>query len=301
MSTGQPRYSIIPADAVTDRRLESRDLQVLCLLGRHTDRKGWCCRSQVKMARELGCGRATVQRALARLVGAGYVEHRPQKRESNADAAAEYRVILDMVDDDAPPHDRGSAQRSAPASDAPKVSDTELCETSKGGAHTRAPLPTHGQGCPPIGGQGVPTHGRAPMLTSPVKRLEKERAREDEEFEKARRAWPSGFADSREEALAVWQALSPDDRSLAVAEIDRFKNSTKAIGRTVFCSLAAYLAERKWEALPPRPVPVCHDIVKSSARPAPRSRPTAYQLAHKEQYPELFGDGGAAKADEAAA
>jgi len=47
------RYSITPAAAATDPRLEPQDLQVLCLLGRHTDRNGWCQRSQVKMAGEL--------------------------------------------------------------------------------------------------------------------------------------------------------------------------------------------------------------------------------------------------------
>lgn len=41
------RFSIIPAGAVLDRRLEPRDLQVLCIFGKHTDKKGWCRRSQV--------------------------------------------------------------------------------------------------------------------------------------------------------------------------------------------------------------------------------------------------------------
>lgn len=40
MSEQYYRYSIIPGMAVTDPNLEGRDLQVLCLLGRHTDRDG---------------------------------------------------------------------------------------------------------------------------------------------------------------------------------------------------------------------------------------------------------------------
>lgn len=83
-----PRYSIIPADAVTDRRLEPVDLRVLCLLGRHTNDAGWCSRSQVKMARELGIGRATLQRGLKRLIECGYVEQRaedpPRRRRPGA-------------------------------------------------------------------------------------------------------------------------------------------------------------------------------------------------------------------------
>ncbi|RWE72432.1 MAG: helix-turn-helix domain-containing protein, partial [Mesorhizobium sp.] len=99
VSHGLPRFSIIPADAVTDPRLEGRDLQILALFGRHTDRRGWCCRSQVKMARELNCGRATIQRSIARLVDAGYLEHRVKYRESGGDTAHEYRVVLDVPDD----------------------------------------------------------------------------------------------------------------------------------------------------------------------------------------------------------
>src|SRR5580704_14564608 len=69
-----PRFSIIPAGAVTDRSLEPRDLQVLCLLGRHTDKAGWCARSQVKMAQELDCSRGSVQNSLDRLSTAGWIE-----------------------------------------------------------------------------------------------------------------------------------------------------------------------------------------------------------------------------------
>ena len=69
-----PRLSIIPARAATDRALKPRDLQVLCVLGRHTNDAGWCRKSQVKMADEMGCARATVFDAIERLVKAGYIE-----------------------------------------------------------------------------------------------------------------------------------------------------------------------------------------------------------------------------------
>src|SRR5262245_54540723 len=103
------RYSTIPGGAVTDPRLEPRDFQVLALLGRHTKNGGWCWRSQVKMARELKCGRSTVQRSLDRLVAAGWVEKRLRGRgsaEPNAEkqpfAPHWYRVKLDNeVPDDA--------------------------------------------------------------------------------------------------------------------------------------------------------------------------------------------------------
>ncbi|WP_246683361.1 helix-turn-helix domain-containing protein [Mesorhizobium sp. B2-1-3A] len=69
-----PRLSIIPARAATDRALKPRDLQVLCVLGRHTNDDGWCRKSQVKMADEMGCARSTVFEAIERLVKAGYLE-----------------------------------------------------------------------------------------------------------------------------------------------------------------------------------------------------------------------------------
>ncbi len=90
-----PRLSIIPYAAVTDARLEGRDLQVLALLGGHTDDNGWCRRSQVKMAKQLECARSTIQLSLSRLVAAGWVEQHVAPRDSGADAAHIYRVILD--------------------------------------------------------------------------------------------------------------------------------------------------------------------------------------------------------------
>ncbi|RWD50395.1 MAG: helix-turn-helix domain-containing protein [Mesorhizobium sp.] len=271
MSLGRPRISIIPADAVTDSSLEGRDLQVLALLGRHTDNRGWCCRSQVKMAKELGCGRATVQRSITRLVSAGYLQLRVKVRDSGADAAHEYRVVLDRPDFD-----------EAVETDADAAAATE-------GAHKRAGVPTGGQGCPRMDGQGVPTYERAPMLTIPVKRT-RESAREDEkEFERARRAWPSGFADSRDDALAAWLDLSPEDRRDAYGEITRFADTNKSIGRKLICGFASYLREQRWKALPPRPKPA-PVAAASEPRVLPRPRPTAFQRAKPHLYPELFGD-----------
>jgi hypothetical protein len=296
MSSGRQRFSIIPAAAVTDRRLEPRDLQVLCLLGRHTDNHGWCCRSQVKMARELACGRATVQRSLTRLVDAGYLEHRAIYRDSGADAAHEYRVLLDTRDGaEIPQHATGEI----PQFDGGEIPHLDGGEIShrKGGAHTWAGVPIHGQGCPPIDGHGVPTHEWAPMLTTPVKREERGRARDDEEFEAARKAWPTGFADSREDALTAWRALAEEDRREALAEIGRYVSTTKAIGRKFFGTFASYLTDRKWQALPERPKTVSRPAEEREPAAPVRSKPTSFQRANPHLYPELFGDaGGAAEA-----
>jgi hypothetical protein len=130
-----PRFSIIPAAAVTDPRLEGRDLQVLCLFGRHIDRNGWCRRSQVKMAAELGCARSTLQASIERLVEAGWLIKRSDKEDVHApgerSSAFEYRVMLDTPDVVSMGADR-----------------------SAGGADLER--------------QGVPTYGAAPMLTTPI-------------------------------------------------------------------------------------------------------------------------------------
>lgn len=239
MSNGRQRFSIIPAQAVTDQRLEPRDLQVLCLLGRHTNDLGWCCRSQVKMAKELSCGRATVQRALGRLAEAGYVEHRPVQRASGADSAHDYRVVID------PP---------------------EVPEPTEIDAEG---VPTDGQGCPPKDGQGVPTHGRAPMLTTPDKREEREGAREEQQegqpetaaddpkaaerdFKRAFAAWPTFVDDSEPKARRAWQTLSPLERASAIDREADYVAAAGKTGRQKLCSFGVYLAERRWEKLGPK-------------------------------------------------
>lgn len=252
MTIVRQRFSIIPAMAVTDHRLEPRDLQVLCLLGRHTDDLGWCCRSQVKMAKELNCGRATVQRALGRLVEAGYLEHRSKQRESGADAAHDYRVVID------PPDVAGKAENPA----------ENPTQKQEGG------VPTGGQGCPPMDGQGVPTHERAPMLTTPVKREERG-ARESEGEEVVRQAhdeggdvgaagddpakfekrvkrlaadldWPGWANSSTAWTVAQFAKLTAGERAEAERRAEDYLAAT---GRKAL-SLGTYFAERKWRDVP---------------------------------------------------
>jgi hypothetical protein len=149
------RFSIIPAAAVTDEALEPRDLQVLCLIGRHTDRNGWCRRSQVKMADELRCGRATVQRALERLYDARYLQRKlegtrrgePPAEGEQPFRAHSYRVLMD---------------RDAAADELAQVTGVPTSE------HPGVPI--HGQGVPAIHGHGVPIHTRAPSKGPSFKR-----------------------------------------------------------------------------------------------------------------------------------
>lgn len=144
------------------------------------------------------------------------------------------------------------------------------------------------------------SHGCDPTRQITIK-SEKERAREDQDFEKALRSWPSGFADSRTESMGEWRALSREERATAAAEVTRFTNATKAVGRNVICGFAAYLRERRWEALPPKPVSTATAEPGRTNAPAAKSRPTAFQRANPHLYPELFGDIPAGDGDEMAA
>lgn len=147
--TGRPqfdyRYSIIPGGAVTDPDVSMRDLQVLALLGRHTKRNGWCFRSQVEMADELRCGRATVSRSIKRLEIAGWLEVKPLTRgravqtRDQPFAAFAYRVKIDRDDEEDVTLEVDVPNNGHPPVDGP------------------ADVSRNGQGVPTIGGQGVPT------------------------------------------------------------------------------------------------------------------------------------------------
>jgi hypothetical protein len=243
MSARGPRESRTPAMAATDPRFRGRDLQVLCLLGCHGDRRGWCCRSQVKMAEQLRCGRATVQRSIARLVEYGYLEVRPKQRSSGADAACDYRLIFE------PPHEN----RDNPG---------DLVATGHAKSSARV-----ANGCSLIDELGVPTPERAPKLTSPIN--ESEKCAREVEFDSAYRAWPTSCADSRALGWAVWTALTDDEKGLAASEAARCVLAMKASGRTLICSFATYLNEKRWLNLPPRLAVPDHRVRANTAPPKP--------------------------------
>ncbi|SON55512.1 hypothetical protein HDIA_1971 [Hartmannibacter diazotrophicus] len=162
------RFSIIPAWIVTDARLKGRDLQVLCVLGRHIDRYGWCTRSQVKLAEELSCARSTVQASLDRLMRIGVVERRVNETMDGRDCAHDYRILFDAAPD--------LSMVPGPADDEPETGGPEGAET---------PLPTDRHPCrytgTPAGPESAPPAGpgSAPYKNVPLKNeIERERAGE---------------------------------------------------------------------------------------------------------------------------
>lgn len=177
-----PRFSIIPADAVLDKRLEPRDLQVLCIFGKHTDKRGWCRRSQVVMAKEIGCARSTVQASIDRLIAAGWLQKRPQNELHTTgvrDSAHEYRVVLDVPD-------------------APQ----DVVSTLPTDRH---PLPTH-VSAPPADIE-IGTYVNEPLSTNPSLTKAIERVSLDVVWD----IYPRRLMTDRREAEAAWALLTDEE------------------------------------------------------------------------------------------
>ncbi|WP_438278095.1 helix-turn-helix domain-containing protein [Nitrobacter sp.] len=245
-----PKYSIIPAGAVTDRSLEPRDLQVLCLLGRHTDDYGWCRRSQVKMAAELGCGRATVQRALERLVDAGWMQMKRRDLGEGDDASRQpsasyaYRVLLDQDE---------------PGGGCPPAGTPDAPPDSPDSAPLGVPIDEH-PGAHPERAPGAHTYAgtKNDPLERPLLERERERAREEKaEHEAVARflaafetRWPTAAVDDRQRTAYAAAALAASQREAALAGIAGFLAEQKRLQRKHVPAGWKYLEERRWELLP---------------------------------------------------
>lgn len=248
------RLSIIPAGAVTDPALEPRDLQVLCLLGRHTDKLGWCMRSQVKMAGEISCSRSSVQRSLDRLVDAGWVQKRqrgvPEGAEAGHPSASyHYRVVLDR-DDFAFEAARAQAENDDVEVDASHAEDASI--SGEG-------VPTGGHpGAQPGRAGGAHTYvgtKNDPLERSPLERERDARARDRtaqfiRDFE-AR--WPTAAHDNRQRTAYAAAALTEDEQRDALAGITPYVDEGKRLKRTTVCAGFTYLEEKRWTVLRQKP------------------------------------------------
>lgn len=251
MSTA--RLSIIPGWVVADRRLKGRDLQVLCVLGQHTNRKhGWCRRSQVKMAEEMGCARSTVQASIDRLVSIGAVERREVISDSGRDSAHWYRVIYDVVTPEAAFREWGgdadlSDEEFGPISD--DFDAAPPADRSAPPAGISAP-PAAPESAPPAGPGSAPIN--VSTLTPPAEPSERERggARSVErDFRRWYPTWPTYDVDSETEARKAWFALSDDEREAAAKFTAAYVEAVKRSGRQRICAPAVYLKERRWARL----------------------------------------------------
>jgi hypothetical protein len=93
-----PRYSILPARAVFDARLNCTELRVLAALGTYTDREGWCFPSQKELVEKLGIARSTLCAAIKKLASTdiAYLDVRPRTSRGRGKVGNEYRVRMDL-------------------------------------------------------------------------------------------------------------------------------------------------------------------------------------------------------------
>lgn len=252
------RFSIIPAGAIIDARLTPRALQVLCLLGRHTSDNGWCYRSQVKMAKELNCGRSTIYDALELLFGAGWVEKRANGRgkigpetSDHPFAAFSYRVILDRENlPDAIAEDRPNAAHPAPPSRPqngaidPAAIPAPPAAIPAGGAGEAAPL------------EGISSQGISTEPERESARAREKRARGLAAFEQR---WPTAAVDDRGRTSWAWNELTEDDHEAALAGIGPFLDDLKRHKRTAVPAAWKYLEQRKWSLLDQKSEPSPND------------------------------------------
>jgi hypothetical protein len=211
------RYSIIPGGAVTDPNISMRDLQVLALLGRHTDKKGWCWRSQVEMAQELRCGRATISRSIKRLVDAGWLEAEPLPRGKTVlqegeqpFSAFKYRVKIDRDDEE----------------------ENELGQDVPNNGHPHVDGSKNGQGVPTAGGQGVPTqmgtHRRTPSK-DPLNSLATAGAVESENVASLREGEPGRWPEFRSAVARTWpEAFPAEDEFACSRQFERLTRQYQA-------------------------------------------------------------------------
>lgn len=253
------RFSIIPGWIVTDPRLKGRDLQVLCLLGRYTNRKhGWCRRSQVKMADELSCARSTVQAAIDRLVEIGGVERQEVISNSGRDSAHWYRVVYDReVSSDAfDAWDKADEEEFGPITEA--ETGVTPCRSAGTPAGIPAP-PADSEPAPPAGPGSAPINDST--LTTDAEPIERESEREDgngenspkaieRAFWRLVKAWPGFDGMPKRNAMAEWFKLSPGDRREAAERFDAWLALLKAQKKSHTPAPATYFSEKLWRSVP---------------------------------------------------
>ena len=267
------RFSIIPAWVVTHPRMKGSDLKVLCLLGTYTNKEGWCRRSQVKMAEQLGCGRSTVQDSLNRLSDIGAVEKRRVDSPDGRDSAHWYRVVLDR----------------ATASDAFFAYDEDdekefgpIVSAENGGTPAGIPAPPAGHGAAPPAGSG-PAPINESSLTENSNGKERE-ARERDHSGSVINAdlikrvqkfctgdgyregeWPKWATSTIAHIAKQFAQLAPDEQRAACEWRDAFLAKCKRDRVTKPMPVANYFRDKVWEML--------SDTDKSAVRPVAGGAP----------------------------
>lgn len=97
----------------------------------------------------------------------------------------------------------------------------------------------------------------------------------DVAFVRLMTAWPTAAVDDREAGWAAWGRLGLDDRHSAVAAVAAYLAEERRCGRTLTCSVATYLAQRRWQHLK---APAPAESKPALVALAPYSRPWCAEL-----------------------
>lgn len=176
------RFSIIPARAVYDSRLSPHALKVLCALGVHSDKSGWCYPSLKKIGALIGCSRQTVSGHISILVRLGYIESRIQKRDDGGQSSNLYRILMDVGDPETASDLTGGdgLEPTGGAGPEPTGGDGQLFDTIT--SHTNDPINDPYRNTPLSGDSADPPSAR------------KKHAPANQEFEAFWQAYPRRIA-----------------------------------------------------------------------------------------------------------
>ena len=137
-----PRYSILPLDAVLDRRLTHLALHVLAVLGGHSDNNGWCIVRLKTIAQAIGSDASKVSKAITLLVELGYVRKRERYGKNGGQLANLYQVSLDREPVDVDADDGVEAVAEVDGGEVPEQSEAAplVLRTSPPWLSGQAPL-----------------------------------------------------------------------------------------------------------------------------------------------------------------
>jgi hypothetical protein len=195
------------------------------------------------MARELDCGRSTVQDAIEQLIETGWVEKKANGRGGRAPvegeqpfAAYSYRVVLDR--DDLPQRLSGEDQM--------QESSPEGAASPAGGATIPAPGAASGP---------APLEGESSKGISSEPERENARAREHEKFAKWLAAftlrWPTAAADDQTRIANAGRGLTEDERDAALERIPAFLGHLKQHNRKHVPAGWNYLEQKRFNLIEP--------------------------------------------------
>lgn len=135
------RFAVIPVRAIEDERFSMTHLRVLCGLGSHTDKNGWCRPAASTLAKRVNVSRQRVSACIQDLREWGYIEIYSRCRNDGSQTSNMYRVLLDVgmpVDEEAVSDDATAFHAVPPCSEGvqPQVAGVQPPEVA-GGATSR--------------------------------------------------------------------------------------------------------------------------------------------------------------------